>query len=544
MARTRSEVSWRPVARGRLFVTPKQRRARRRLGAHPFAERPNKCSSGSIAPLSGRVTLAYHFCPYLAARGPPLGSPQCSPSAGQTPTPRSRRDRHSRVRLATAVVGVVAVRSALCASAGAQPPLRSWLAAGDSYSSGEGLPHADRQLRTSAARVGLAELGRRRARQDRRALLPAAARDPGWSPARARRAAASSRATSGAPAMGRFDLVTFTLGGNDIRFSPIRATSASGLAGDGLPTDPGHNCPQESLLRARITSTLETAVARSFLTKVARRGRHARGPDRGARLPRARRAAGPVAAGDERRARSSASPTRTSCAVSAATSTRRSATARGSSMPRGPTACASPSSTSTPAAGRSRATTRACSSPPAARATTCARHSRGSTGLRGSTTARAHFTPSRPRTTPWARSRHRSFPRSPDEPTSIVPTARVQGPPGRVSPSTRRSNEMSHHRPTGRGSAMRALTAPVTNRLAPTAVDRAACARCSALISDSSAGERGELARRTGRWSHEQLTGRTRHLHRSTPGRANASGRGREPPRPVRDLLLRSRASA
>jgi hypothetical protein len=180
-------------------------------------------------------------------------------------TPRLHRDARSRVWLATAVLGVVA-SAALCSSAGAQPPLRSWLAAGDSYSSGEGLPHATGNC--ARAQRGSGSLSWADVARDRIGGLLPELRQP-------RLVACKGATTSGffssdqwVPAMGRFDLVTFTLGGNDIRFTPI-LHQCIGLAGDGLPTDPGHNCPQESLLRARITSTLEMPF-RGFLTKVAR----------------------------------------------------------------------------------------------------------------------------------------------------------------------------------------------------------------------------------------------------------------------------------
>jgi hypothetical protein len=68
------------------------------------------------------------------------------------------------------------------------------------------------------------------------------------------------------PALGRFDLVTFTFGGNDIGFSQI-LKQCTGLP-EGLPSDPGHNCPSDSLLRGRIASALEGPY-RAFLTRVA-----------------------------------------------------------------------------------------------------------------------------------------------------------------------------------------------------------------------------------------------------------------------------------
>jgi hypothetical protein len=75
--------------------------------------------------------------------------------------------------------------------------------------------------------------------------------------------------------LGRFDLVTFTLGGNDIGFSQI-INQCIGRPGDQLPTDPGHNCPKDSLLRERIANNLETPY-RAFLTKVANQAVNAGG---------------------------------------------------------------------------------------------------------------------------------------------------------------------------------------------------------------------------------------------------------------------------
>lgn len=151
------------------------------------------------------------------------------------------------------------------AGAGAQPPLRSWLAAGDSYSSGEGLPHATG--RCARALPGSGSLTWADVSRDRiGGAMPALDR-----PQLVACKGALSRdffsSDQWVPQMGRFDLVTLTMGGNDIRFSPI-INQCIGLQGDGLPSDPGHNCPQESVLRARISAELESPF-RDLLTRVA-----------------------------------------------------------------------------------------------------------------------------------------------------------------------------------------------------------------------------------------------------------------------------------
>ncbi|HVB91846.1 MAG TPA: hypothetical protein VND70_07075 [Acidimicrobiales bacterium] len=85
--------------------------------------------------------------------------------------------------------------------------------------------------------------------------------------------------------MGRFDLVTFTFGGDDIGFTPIlyqclglsrlvaTVENASADIGTGaqsvapLPSDPGHTCPTASIIEARITAF--AASYRAWLEAVA-----------------------------------------------------------------------------------------------------------------------------------------------------------------------------------------------------------------------------------------------------------------------------------
>lgn len=150
-------------------------------------------------------------------------------------------------------------------AAHAAQPLRTWLAAGDSYSSGEGLPHATGRCARALPGSG-SENWADVARDKIATTLPALGR-PLMVACKGVLSNDFFSTDQWTPALGRFDLVTFTLGGNDIGFSQI-INQCIGLPGDQLPTDPGHNCPKDSLLRARIASKLE-APYRQFLTKVA-----------------------------------------------------------------------------------------------------------------------------------------------------------------------------------------------------------------------------------------------------------------------------------
>ena len=181
---------------------------------------------------------------------------------------RGRRGpRGPRRALAILAAAAAAIGGAwLAAAAPATTPAatRSWLAAGDSYSSGEGLPHATgpcAQALPGSGSEDWADVARDRLAN----ALPGLARP---------RLVACTGASSSSfftsqwtPALGRFDLVTFTFGGNDIGFSQI-LEQCIGLPGAGLPTDPGHNCPRDALVRARIASALESPY-RAFLARVA-----------------------------------------------------------------------------------------------------------------------------------------------------------------------------------------------------------------------------------------------------------------------------------
>jgi hypothetical protein len=67
--------------------------------------------------------------------------------------------------------------------------------------------------------------------------------------------------------MGRFDLITFTFGGDNVNFAGIIAQCV--LGGDSIaPSDPGHACPSDAFIRDQIALKLGAAY-RIFLTKVA-----------------------------------------------------------------------------------------------------------------------------------------------------------------------------------------------------------------------------------------------------------------------------------
>lgn len=186
--------------------------------------------------------------------------------------------------------GIAIVRPAPAAAAATSRAARpvTWLAAGDSYSSGEGLPHATGSCARPAPGSGSETWAQ--VAYDRLHGAVAGLTAPNL--------VACTGATTGQmlgapdalgtpewrPAMGRFDLVTFTFGGDDIGFASILeqclglsrlvATVESAASGAGiphyvapLPSDPGHTCPAASIVRARIARLASTY--RTLLTQVA-----------------------------------------------------------------------------------------------------------------------------------------------------------------------------------------------------------------------------------------------------------------------------------
>jgi DNA-binding CsgD family transcriptional regulator len=176
------------------------------------------------------------------------------PPRQQRPTDRRRSrlviSRRGAGLAAAAVAAVVGL--SVGASVGTARSPRSWLAAGDSYSSGEGLPHATGSCARALPGSG-SEDWADVARDRLATALPRLARPRLVACTGAR--STDFFSSQWTPTLGRFDLVTFTFGGNDIGFSQI-LKQCIGIP-EGLPSDPGHNCPSDALLRAHIASTLE-----------------------------------------------------------------------------------------------------------------------------------------------------------------------------------------------------------------------------------------------------------------------------------------------
>jgi hypothetical protein len=197
------------------------------------------------------------------------------------------------ILLATALVS--GAPDKVAAASNTPTPL-TWLAAGDSYSSGEGLPHSTGKCATAEPSSGsstwaeqafntLQTKGTRLAAPDIVACTGATTdqfqtnADKGGSP-------------EWSPSMGTYDLVTFTFGGDDIGFAPIieqclglsRLVSTvenAAIAGsdlpqqivEPLPSDPGHTCPSASIIEKRISALGGSATTpgsyRYFLNQVA-----------------------------------------------------------------------------------------------------------------------------------------------------------------------------------------------------------------------------------------------------------------------------------
>jgi DNA-binding beta-propeller fold protein YncE len=172
-------------------------------------------------------------------------------------------------------VFVVLIVSSVCSltSAGSSTSEITWLAAGDSYSSGTGLP-VTTGLCDRADSSANPETYAPDAYADLKSSIPTLDRPT---------LVACSGATSadflqsddaeGHPewtsSMGRFDLVTFTFGGDDINFAGIIKQCIVG--GSAIaPADPGHSCPSDSYIRNLISQRLGSAY-QSFLTSVADR---------------------------------------------------------------------------------------------------------------------------------------------------------------------------------------------------------------------------------------------------------------------------------
>lgn len=189
-----------------------------------------------------------------------------------------------------AVVVVLAVVGAILAvvatrSGGSQAP-RTWLAAGDSYSSGEGLPHATgpcaRALPGSGSTTWADAAYPDVQGHDPHLASPQLVACTGAVTDALLTSPDKEGSPEWNPSLGTFDLVTFTFGGDDLGFSDIirqclglrRLSSVIearvGLPpGATLPSDPGHSCPSASLIEGGITTL--AGRYRTFLDAVATR---------------------------------------------------------------------------------------------------------------------------------------------------------------------------------------------------------------------------------------------------------------------------------
>jgi hypothetical protein len=204
-------------------------------------------------------------CRYLT-RGPNAGtSPFGGVIAAATPAagacrPADQGERGlRRMALAAVVFGVVCscFLGLLAGAPGARASSKlSWLAAGDSFSSGEGLPH-------STGRCSLAAPG---SGSETWATAASQSLNPNTNPFSAPKLVACSgykttqffdgNDPEWKGSDGKFNLVTFTFGGDDVDFPDVLAQCVAAA------------CPSDSSLRERIAAKM-VAPYRAFLTKVA-----------------------------------------------------------------------------------------------------------------------------------------------------------------------------------------------------------------------------------------------------------------------------------
>ena len=180
------------------------------------------------------------------------------------------RGRGRRVFMALAIAWGISMFAQVPA-ASSQTPLLSWLAAGDSYSSGEGLPHAIGNC--AQAQQGPGSESWPGAAHDILATRePSLARPVLVACTGARSDQFFANDASGqpewTPAAGRFALISFTFGGDDVSFPDVLQQCVGLTIGRKQPADHGHSCPKDSTLRARIASKIGRPY-RDFLTQVA-----------------------------------------------------------------------------------------------------------------------------------------------------------------------------------------------------------------------------------------------------------------------------------
>ncbi|WP_433532724.1 GDSL-type esterase/lipase family protein [Micromonospora sp. CA-263727] len=170
---------------------------------------------------------------------------------------------------------VVATSPSPPASASAARSIR-WLAAGDSFSSGDGLPQLAGDCRRATgdsrtySQVAAGQLSKLSVSggEANLAACSGATIEQFFN-------AVGSRRPQWKPGDGRYDLVTLSFGGNDVRFSDVLTQCAgrryTGLAAELVawePSDPGHLCPRDADLRKRIDDKIGSRY-QGFLTRIA-----------------------------------------------------------------------------------------------------------------------------------------------------------------------------------------------------------------------------------------------------------------------------------
>jgi len=170
----------------------------------------------------------------------------------------------------SAVVGFSSSASATGQSHSSSAPI-TWLAAGDSYSAGAGLANTS-GLCDQAGTTTNSMAYPQHAYEDLGSSVPGLDEPTfvacsGATSADFLRLADAAGQPEWTSALGRFDLVTFTFGGNNVDFAGIVTQCVAGSPRV-APPDPGHSCPSDSYVRKLIARKLTTAYE-TFLTKVA-----------------------------------------------------------------------------------------------------------------------------------------------------------------------------------------------------------------------------------------------------------------------------------
>jgi hypothetical protein len=174
-----------------------------------------------------------------------------------------------------ALVSLTAVAGGAAANghgrdSGSATPI-TWLAAGDSYSSGQGLDHTTGACARGVAGGALAYPIQ--AYDDLRKAMPGL-KDPDFTACSG--AVIANFFNSGdaehlpewRPAGTRYDLVTFTFGGNTVDFSGVITQCVLGAFHEVHASAPGHKCPEDSWVRQQIAQEIGAPFA-SFLGQVA-----------------------------------------------------------------------------------------------------------------------------------------------------------------------------------------------------------------------------------------------------------------------------------